>query len=126
MKDCVKDPNSAVRVWAHYYLVRLDPGVYVADLDQLIREFLAHGNEHFNTTDALVKLGPIAKKAVPALVKSLQSKDNVIKLDVIRVLGAIGPPAQEALPVLRAVDVPGQPEFRQAAEEACRKIEGAG
>jgi hypothetical protein len=126
LKECVKDPNPAVRVWAHYYLVRLDPVIYSADLDELIRDFVRHGNEHINTTDALVKLGPIAKKAVPALVKSLQSKDNVIKLDVIRVLGAIGPPAQEALPVLRAVDVPGQPEFRQAAEEACRKIEGAG
>lgn len=125
LKDCVSDRNPPVRIWANYYLARLNPDTFAANRDALIREFLAHGNDHFTATDAMVKLGPLGQSAVPDLIKALSKQDSSMKMEVIRVLEAIGPPAREALPALRAIDVPGQPEFRQTAEKACAKIEKA-
>src|SRR5262249_8012623 len=51
--------------------------------------------------EALVKAGPKAKSAVPALVKMLDPKDNRAGY-AIEVLGAIGPAANAAVPALLA------------------------
>jgi HEAT repeat protein len=61
------------------------------------------GNENRATQqaayEALLKAGPKAKAAVPALVKALGAK-NVQTAYVADILGAIGPDAKEAVPAL--------------------------
>ena len=55
--------------------------------------------------DALDKLGPQAKAAVPALVKALAGEDEAIRWHAARTLGAIGPDAQDAVPdLIKALD----------------------
>ena len=48
----------------------------------------------------LKELGPEAKEALPAVIKSLGDKDTQVWANSIRVLAAMGTAADEAVPVL--------------------------
>ena len=55
--------------------------------------------------DALDKLGPHAKAAVPALVQALGHADEAVRWHAARTLSAIGPDAQDAVPdLIKALD----------------------
>jgi HEAT repeat protein/S1-C subfamily serine protease len=49
---------------------------------------------------ALAKLGPQAKAAVPGLTASLKDADKATKLEALKALAAVGPAAKEAVPAL--------------------------
>lgn len=55
--------------------------------------------------DALDRLGPQAKAAVPALVQALGREDEAVRWHAARTLSAIGPDAQDAVPdLIKALD----------------------
>ncbi len=58
-------------------------------------------SKQYAALDALVKAGPKAKAAVPALVKQLEI--DAARRHAVGVLGAIGPDAKDAVPALLAV-----------------------
>jgi HEAT repeat protein len=63
--------------------------------------------------------------AVPALTESLQNaKLPRTRLAAAWALGAVGPPARPATPLLRTFLQDERPEVRWAVEESLRKIEG--
>src|SRR5262249_2903255 len=66
---------------------RRSPGVYLSQPEQA-RSSMA----------ALVKLGP---KAVPALIRAIDDRRYAGRDLALEALGAIGPPANEALPVIQ-------------------------
>jgi HEAT repeat protein len=98
--------------------------------DILFAEWVAHlGSEDPAKQEAaykaLLKAGPRAKSAVPALVKALRAK-NVPTSDVVDVLGAIGPAANEAVPALLAL-LPKDGDLGPGADRiavAVAKIDG--
>jgi hypothetical protein len=126
IQDCTRDPEPVVRVWAHAYLIKLDPKAHAADLDEIVRAYQTRAANPSKIKQALVYLGPLASQAVPVLIEALRDPDREIKLSAIESLGAIGPQAREALPELQAVDVPGAAYLRQMALLACWKIESTG
>src|SRR5205807_656106 len=54
------------------------------------------------TADALRRIGPDAKAAVPALAGALKDTDVTVQRLAARALGAIGPGAKDAVPALIA------------------------
>lgn len=74
--------------------------------------------------DALGRLGPEAAEAVPAIVKSLQSKlnDETVRRRGARALGRVGPPAKDAVTVLREALASDDLLYRVAAAEALWQI----
>jgi HEAT repeat protein len=73
---------------------------------------------------ALGKMGPGAKDAVPALTKALGDQNALLRLCAARALGEIGPAAKDALPKLQEMaekDI----KVRQTATEAIEKIQKA-
>jgi HEAT repeat protein len=73
---------------------------------------------------ALESAGSEAEAAVPALVHALKDSDANVRLWAARALGAVGPAARPAVPAL--VDAAKVDFIRGTAEEALRKIQGAG
>lgn len=82
------------------------------------------------SAEALARIGPDAKEAVPELIKAFQTetptprKGNTIKATYAAALGSIGPDAKAAIPVLEAFleqRVPDQ-QLRRTTQEALRKI----
>jgi HEAT repeat protein len=73
---------------------------------------------------ALENMGPPAQEAVPALVRTLKDRDTEVRQRAAKALGAIGPAAADAVPAL--VEAARFEPVRPAAEEAIRRIRGAG
>ena len=68
-----------------------------------IIDVLEHGEYSFDRTYAcgeLRELGPLAKPAVPALVRALNCGDKYVEREAPRSLGAIGEGARDAVPTL--------------------------
>ena len=69
----------------------------------LIIDVLENGKYRFDRTYAcgeLRELGPLAKPAVPALVRALNCGDNYVEREAPRSLGAMGEDARDAVPAL--------------------------
>jgi HEAT repeat protein len=84
-----------------------------------------------HAADALAKIGPDAKDAVPDLLKAYQTEgtkakrgNSTVKASYVEALGAIGPDAKEAIPVFEAFLAERNPdrELRRVVTEAMRKI----
>lgn len=52
------------------------------------------------SAEALVRLGPQAKPAVPALIDCVRSSDKALRASAAKALAAIGPDAKQALPAV--------------------------
>lgn len=64
--------------------------------------------------------GPLAKEAVPALIGLLKVNDDIVRLQTVRTLGAIGPDAVSVVPVLKNMlndDSPGEAEGSPLPED---------
>jgi len=78
--------------------------------------------------EGLAKIGPAAQDAVPALIMVLKIDEktitnrNSLLTATITALGAIGPPAEPALPLLRPFLITSN--FGKTAERAIEKIKG--
>lgn len=84
---------------------------------------------------ALGELGKDAKPAVPALVEALKSEPAMrrpgrgenIRGVIIQTLGQMGPAAKDALPAIKeSLEGNRDRDYRRAAEQTIRKIEGRG
>lgn len=76
--------------------------------------------------DALARLGPEAKGAVPAIIAALESKvnDETVKRTGAKALGLIGADAKPAIPVLTALLQSADPLQKVAAAVALWRITG--
>src|SRR5581483_5555775 len=87
-------------------------GTVVAALRTILRE-PAKGRRHgllLGAVDALGYLGPIAKDAVPDLIRLIGDPDPEIRRSAIDALGLLGPPAAPATPmILAALKDPDHP-----------------
>ena len=73
---------------------------------------------------AIGEIGPSAKDAVPALIEAfLNDEDSWIRSEAKEALGYIGPAAKEAIPALNKLLDDENPDVREAAKEAIKKIE---
>jgi HEAT repeat protein len=74
--------------------------------------------------EALGRLGPEAKAAVPALISALN--DPAARIDAALALGEIGPAARSAIPALTSIADEKKPKdkaLKKAAADALRKIQ---
>ena len=74
----------------------------------------------------LAKLGPAARKAVPALIESLSDQDFNVRWRAAMALGEIGPKAKASVPALtESIQKDPDPFAQSAAVVALRKIDPA-
>jgi HEAT repeat protein len=75
--------------------------------------------------EALLKLGPASRPAVPGLLAVLQDTEVVAinRQRAAEVVGRIGPGAREAVPALVTLAEDDEPELRQAALAALAQVE---
>ena len=79
--------------------------------------------EQFQAVSDLADLGPLAKPAVPTLVKTLKSSDDLaLQHEILIALGRIGTPAAEAVPALSEFLKNASPVLQYEAIQALRKI----
>ena len=75
-----------------------------------------------NAAQALGKIGPAAKDAVPALIAVVKDERSSIHEEAVNTLGEIGPAAAEAELALRDAVKDKDPNVRTAAARALRRI----
>lgn len=122
------DPDSGVRGRALFGLARVapdSPSAAAAIVSLLDRTADPEARRGLIQSLALAK--PRHPAIVRKLIEQLDQDHWQLRLDAIRALGEIGPPASEALPGLRAIllDPSTQQELRRGAEAAIRSIETA-
>ena len=69
----------------------------IQDLDRPLAE------ARYHAARSLVEWGAKASAAVPSLMDNLKDTNDLVRIASIRALGAVGPPATNALPDLRAL-----------------------
>jgi hypothetical protein len=104
-------------------LVRKNPGelrtVVVPTLVSGLRQEGAPPAERLAYIQALARLGPAAREAVPVLANILkQSHDPIEQQAAVYALGQLGPTAEQALPVLVEATRSTAPEVNKSAVEA--------
>lgn len=92
------------------------------DVASLIRE-LCDGNWEVGWA-AVDKLADLGTPAVPPLLKVLRAREDAAQWRAAAALGRIGPPADEALPLLREVALKGGGILKREATEAILRIQG--
>lgn len=121
--DALQDKDESVRANAMRSLgtIGQSPELAVPALvGGLKRE--ADGSAKDSAKEALIKFGPSAKPAVPALIALLNENDLDLDVSVAPVLGAIGPEAQDAEPALLAILRGSNDQARLEAADALGKI----
>ncbi len=99
-----------------------EPGPSVEFLLKGLRSEPANRSERWVRAEGvrgLGRLGPLARDAIPALVRGLQlgDDDQNLRWAIINALGSMGPAAKEAVPhLLPFLDDVNKREFRMAAE----------
>lgn len=119
LKKLLADDGPVARVWAVQALVKIDPAAE-PHVDVLI-EALEHSDlgVRINAAGAIADIGRRAKAAVPALIGGLKHPE--LARHAVHALGAIGPPASDAIKPLRRL-AKGQGRTAEAAREALAKI----
>ncbi len=120
------DPDPVVRGLAALKLRDAGPAAYPA-LGQLIARLKdPDENVRLMSADAIARQGKSAVHAVPALMAACEVPGEHVHVlrSAAGALGAIGPDAAPALPVLRKLE--SIPRVRWAARAAIRQIEGRG
>jgi HEAT repeat protein len=94
----------------------------VPALTKLLKD--AEGDVRVAVAEALLKIAPEAQsdKALPVLIEALKHPDLLVRRRAAEALGGRGPQAKDALPALRAVAQDPEPEVRQAAADAVKRI----
>jgi len=121
--DALQDKDETVRTNAMRSLgtIGQSPELAVPALvGGLKREIPGDARE--SASEALIKFGPAAKPAVPALIALLNENDLSLDTSVAPVLGAIGPGAQDAEPALLAILRGSNDQVRLEAADALGKI----
>ncbi len=120
----LSDPDPVVRGLAAVALRDLGPAGEAAMQDLIAALSDPDPNVRLTAADAIATKGPTAIVAIPALVRACQVKGEEVHVQrsLVSALGAIGPPAREALPVLR--ELAQIPRVSWPAEAAILRIEG--
>jgi HEAT repeat protein len=93
----------------------------------LLNEMLAHERVELRrpAPALLVRAGAAADRALAALIERLDDADAVVRREAAIALGALGQPAEAAVPALEAAARDGfDPALRRAAAEALRRVRG--
>ncbi len=122
--DLLSDPDAEVRGLAAVALRELGPAGEAVMQDLIAALSDPDENVRIAAADAIATKGPPAIVAIPALVRACQVKGEEVHVQrsLVSALGAIGPPAREALPVLR--ELAKVPRVSWPAEAAILEIEG--
>ena len=75
-----------------------------------------------DAAEALGKLGPNARSAVPALIELLSNNKRYVRRHAAEALGEIGSAAQHAVPALTGLLKDGSRDVREAARKTLEKI----
>ncbi len=122
----LNDPDFGVRGRALFGLARVAPDSpsATAAIVSLI-DRTADPEERRGLIQRLALARPRHPAIVRKLIEQLSHDHHQLRLDSVRALGNLGPPAAEALPALRAIllDPSTNQELRQVAEAAIRSIE---
>ena len=76
--------------------------------------------------EALGKIRPRSREHILAVAEVLKHPQNVCRLSAAQALGAIGPSAQPAIPLLTAALADIDESVRRAAQQALDRIRGGG
>ncbi len=122
--DLLSDPDPRVRGLAAVALRDLGPAgeAVMQDLSAALSD--PDENVRLAAADAIATKGPTAIVAIPALVRAckIEGEEVHVQRSLVSALGAIGPAAREALPVLRTLAQ--IPRVSWPAEAAILQIEG--
>jgi HEAT repeat protein len=89
----------------------------------LVRQLQSqNADDRRSAAQALEKIGPEAKEAVPDLITALKDQNPEVRRAAAYVLGKIGPEAKEAVPDLSAALKDHDPEVRRFAAQALAQI----
>jgi HEAT repeat protein len=126
LREALRDADLEVRVAAGEALTKLDP---TTPLDDLVAELTkalggADESQRKQAAEALGRLGPAAKSAVPLLVKLLKSGSPEQRDQAVRALGGLGPAAREAVPALIEALQDRETDRQMAADRAASKLRG--
>jgi hypothetical protein len=122
--DLLSDPDPVVRGLSAVALRDLGPAGEAVMQDLIAALSDPDENVRIAAADAIATKGPTAIVAIPALIHACQVKGEEVHVQrsLVSALGAIGPPAREALPVLR--ELAQIPRVSWPAEAAILEIEG--
>ena len=116
----LKNPDSRVVNRALDALVVLGPQS-IAGLQQSLQDPDIY--TRLSAAAALGKLGPVAKASVPGLVACLQDAHPLMREEAAFALGSIGEAAaSQASPVMLEMVNDADPNIRQTAKEALKKM----
>jgi HEAT repeat protein len=99
LKDALHDCQLRVRVWAAFALIRItgESKPYLPLIISALRD------EPDAAAEALRRLGPAARSAIPALIKALDDDRAWVRGGAVRALGAFRADAKETVPALIAL-----------------------
>jgi len=122
--DLLSDPDAVVRGLSAVALRDLGPAGEAAMQDLIAALSDPDENVRIAAADAIATKGPTAIVAIPALVRACQVRGEEVHVQrsLVSALGAIGPAAREALPVLR--ELSQIPRVSWPAEAAILAIAG--
>jgi HEAT repeat protein len=120
LRSSMTDTDGLVRVWSALAMFRILPQAepeikVIAD----VLENMGKSQVRIQAAVAIIKIGPRAKDAVPALITALDSPG--VRRHAAYALGAIGPEAGDAIGALTEVSRKGG-AAGQAAKDAIEKI----
>jgi hypothetical protein len=119
------DKEWAVRKTATAAVAELGPQGKAA-VPRLL-ELLESEDDRDAVQSALREIDEAGPEAAPALIEILEDRDRRMTFLAVRLLGKIGPPAKDALPLLREMTGRrgrGFGRFGDMVEDAIRQIEG--
>lgn len=124
------DPEPRVARGATYVLGKMGPKAKAA-LPAIQKNLTSSDPDtRLISVWAILQIAPDERahvaKAVPLLISALTHEMELARIEAATALGEMGPAAQTALPALRELLEYDTPPVRAAAEEAIKKIEGAG
>lgn len=123
MTAALKDADAGVRASAAESLgsFRAEPAATAAALGGALGD--GDVSVRARAAQSLARLGPLAKDAVPALVRALQNdQSSVVRLELIDALAAVKPPSPEAVAALTAALNDQNRKVRKQAAAGLAKI----